>query len=280
MDGTTALSALSSVLTTTVKIAEKAFEISAVNDQAKNLLQTVNQLSGQLKDARSLRRQKSALLTTFEKRMFEDTFKHTDTAIRGVATIAERARADMDVSGGCLRVSTRLLFVLRDSPGIQTRLTQLGIASQGLNSVIMILSSREGRSQILLGGDNGSSINLWDSKPPPNYGESEFLSVGRLQNLRRRESAMAMNEQSRHSSHLDTKLPATGAELAADIVPKDNIVEPFTDITETGLAPYEETFDLEAYYPTPVDPSFSEKQQRRPRRGRARSQQWIEERSQ
>lgn len=119
MDGTSALSTVGSILTATVKIAEKVFEIYAVDTQAKAVLQTVNQVSEDLRVARTLRRQKSDIFTSIEKKRFDETFAHTDAAIHQVAALAEHARADMNVSGGKVRPSTRLLFVLRDSPNIQ-----------------------------------------------------------------------------------------------------------------------------------------------------------------
>lgn len=76
MEGTTAVAAFPSAL------AEKGFEICAVDEQAKSLLQTLQQVAQQLDDARLLRRQKSLNFTMFEKRMFDDTFRNTEEAIR------------------------------------------------------------------------------------------------------------------------------------------------------------------------------------------------------
>lgn len=194
MQSPAAVAAFASVLSPTVPLAEKGFEICAVDERAKGLLQTVQQVAGRLDDARTLRRQKSGLFTDFEKRMFEDTFRHCEEAIRHVASLAERPRADMEVSGGRLRMNTRLVFVLRDSPGITVSLTQLGVANESLGNAIVTLSSRPGRPT---SGSMSSMSNSTQSpgqgewKPPPTYEESQFLSAGRRRNMQRRASAMA-----------------------------------------------------------------------------------------
>ena len=218
MDGASALTAFSSVLTSTVKFAEKAFEYSAVDAQSRAVLQTVTQVSSQLRDAKTLRRQKSALFTTFEKRMFDDTFQHTDEAIQQVAGLAERARADMEVTGGRVKPNTRLLFVLRDSPNIHVSLTKLGIASQSLNMAIFTLTNREGRSSIVSATNASPPLNQGELRPPPTYEESMFLSEGRQRNMRRRESAMSLNARARSTSPLpiDAPLPESLPELCGD----------------------------------------------------------------
>ena len=189
--GAGAITAFSSVFVSTIKIAEKVFEIRAVDEQAKAVLQTVNQVSGQLESARILRRQKSTLFTTFEKQMFDETFRRTDEAIKQVASLAERARADMEVTGGKVRVNTRILFVLRDSPNIHVSLTRLGIASQSLTAAIMTLSCRDPRP-IFSSGYNTPPSNPGEMRSPPTYEESQFLAEGRQRNMRRKQSAMSL----------------------------------------------------------------------------------------
>ena len=103
----------------------------------------------------------------------------------------------MEVSGGRLRGNTRVLFVLRDSPNMHVSLTQLGIASQGLNSTIVQLNSRGGQSE--KSGPVANSpppLQQGEMKPPPTYDESQFLIAGRRRNMQRRASAWAMNDPS------------------------------------------------------------------------------------
>lgn len=207
MDGTTAVTAFSSVLASTPKLAENGFDICAVDEQAKGLLQTVQQVAGQLDDAKSLRQKKSALFTASEKRTFDDSFRHTEDAIRHVAALAERPQADMEVSGGKMRVNTRVLFVLRDSPNIQQSLTQLGLASQDLNSTFVQLSSRDEKSGSPATSNSSPPLQQEEAKPSPTYEESQFLSQGRRRNIKRRESALALingatNERQRPYSSL------------------------------------------------------------------------------
>lgn len=190
MESPTAMAAFASVLGPTSKIAEKGFEICAVDEQAQGLLSTVQQVAGQLDDARLLRREKSRLFTDFEKRMFDDTFRHCEDAIKHVASMAERSRADMDVSGGQIRMNTRLVFVLRNSPGTNVSLTQLGIASHSLNATIVQLNSRDSRPSSSLGYLPMQPPRQDEWKPPPTYGESQFLSSGRRRNMQRRATAL------------------------------------------------------------------------------------------
>ena len=280
MDG---LSAFSSVLASTVKIAEKVFEIHAVDEQAKAVLQTVSQVSGQLENAKTLRRQKSSLLTTFEKRMFDENFNHTEEAIREVAALAERARSDMDVSGGKVKVNTRLLFVLHDSPNIHISLTRLSIANQNLNSALMTLSNREGHSTsflpVVAGGTSSPPLPQGELKPPPTYEESQFLSEGRRRNVQRRKSAISLRH-SHSCSSFSSVLPPEGiSELPTDqttcnasekTIPSVTIVE----TASTPVEQYAKTFSQ----PIKIDSTFMPEP--RTARGRVRSQRWFEARCQ
>lgn len=232
------VSSLSSVVTSTIKIAEKGFEICAVDTQAQAVLKTVNQVSGQLRDAKILRRQRSSLFTPFEKRMFDDTFHHTDEAIREVAGLAERARADMQIAGERIRISTRLLFVLRDSPNIHVSLTKLGIASQSLNATIISLMGRQGRPTDLPSGPAPREVKPLfsaDLRPPPTYRESMLLSAQRRTKMRRRASAMSIDEQTlSDKSSVREYYAAPKFALQRD-VPRD----PFTcDIAKTVTQNY------------------------------------------
>lgn len=119
IEATTVLSTLSGVVTATFKIAEKVYEIRAVGEQSKGLVETINQVNQQLDTARCLRRQKSHLFSTFEKDGFEQTFLSTEKALGHVGKLVENARVDQQVYGpGSVRFQNKVLFVLRDSPHI------------------------------------------------------------------------------------------------------------------------------------------------------------------
>ena len=192
MESPTAVAAFASVLGPTIKHAERGFEVRAVDEQARSLLSTVQQVAGQLDDARLLRTQKSNQFSDFENRMFDDTFRHCEDAIKHVASLAEHPRADMDVSGGQIKMDPRLVFVLRSSPSITVSLTQLGIASQSLNASIVQLNSRDSRPSSSIGGAFIQPPRQDEWKPSPTYGESQFLSAGRRRNMQRRATAMGL----------------------------------------------------------------------------------------
>ena len=125
LDGgaTTVLSAVSGALTTTIRITEKVFEILAVGEQSRSLLATINQVNRQLDTARSLRRQKSGLLSTSEKDFIQQTFKSTEEALEHVARLVEKTRVDREIHGGKVGFYSRMHFVLKDSPNIVRAVT-------------------------------------------------------------------------------------------------------------------------------------------------------------
>lgn len=192
MESPTAVAVLASVLGSTVKLAEKGFEICAVDEQARGLLQMVQQVGGQLDDARALRRQNSGRLTDFERRMYDNAFRRGEDAIRQVASLTERPRVDMQQSGGQISMNTRTVFILRNSQNLNVSLTQLGIASQGLDTTILQLNGRDSRPSSSAGSPPMQSPMQGEWKPPPAYDESLFLSAGRRRNIQRRATALGL----------------------------------------------------------------------------------------
>lgn len=267
------IGAVASVLGTAIGFTQKVFEVYAVDEQAKSLLKTVDQISCELQDARLLRRQKSSLFTNVEKRMIDDTFRRTDDAIGLVASLAEPSRADLQVCGGKVRISTRVLFVLRDSPRIQVCLTQLGIASQSLNRDIQTLCSRTSRlgSSALTDSDAATL-----KPPPPSYDEVMFMHEGRRRNVLRRNGARSADGEARKlraSPALTSvsSLTAGMAELEAEPVTRtDNIpILPQIIAQHTGN---EEELDL----PNSLRIAVPSVEIQRARSGRARSLRWLE----
>lgn len=222
MDGASAVTAFSSVIASTVKIAEKTFEIRAVDSQAKAVLATVTQCSTQLENARILRRQKSFDFSTFEKQMIDNTFQHAEEGIKEVANLAERARADISASGK-VKVNTRLLYVLRDGPNIPVALTKLGIANSNLNMALFMLTSREPRrtSQPI---EQSTHLKEPELKPSPTYADSNFRSEARQKNINRRRSAMSLRDASQSSC-----MPPPYTPRAPEDAPHRR-QEPFADI--------------------------------------------------
>lgn len=114
MEMTSTLSTLSTAFAVTLRITEKIYDIIAVDQEAKDLLETTAQVTKQLAHARRLRRQKSGLMNNEEKLMVDQVFVSTEKAVNTVATLVEPARVDMNVSGGRVRTSTRMM--VRQSP--------------------------------------------------------------------------------------------------------------------------------------------------------------------
>jgi len=115
----------------TVSIAQTIYDLKAVGEQAKNLFSSTNHISSTLNTIRTLRRQKDDFLSDMERNHIDGVCKETESILKGIATLLEPARVDMDTSG---RVSlfNRGMFVLRDSPKVESDLTRLNLTSQGL----------------------------------------------------------------------------------------------------------------------------------------------------
>ncbi|KAK5011421.1 hypothetical protein LTR28_003250 [Elasticomyces elasticus] len=187
----TALSSVSATFSLSLRLTEKVYEVIAVEKEARDLLETTSHISRQLDHAKKLRRQKSAFLSKDEKNMVDDIVDGTANAVKNVAALVEPARADMQVSGGQVRLGTRLLFVFRDMAQIPVSLAKLNIANTNLNMAIGMLYTKE-RPRETWGG---RVANPHDSKPLPTYRESEWLYAQRQQNLRRRASAISLRPQ-------------------------------------------------------------------------------------
>ena len=220
----TGLSALGILLTATIQISGKVFELRAVGTQAKAVVETVKQVSERLEHAKTLLREKATLFTALEKQGFDDSFRHTERAVHQIAALAEEVRADMEVSGGHVRMNTRMLFVLRDSSQIQTSYLQLIVANQDLNAVYTTLCSRDGRLASFSGQTTSRALPL-ESKSPPTYEESEYFSDTRRRNLRRRASALPASRPP----------PSPPAHCVGVVEPSDSIPELSVDGYESDF---------------------------------------------
>lgn len=278
MDTSSAIGAASAVLGATFRILEKGYEISAVDDQAKSVLKTVEQVSGQLRDATALRRQKSTLFTKFEKRMIDDNIKFTQEAISLVATLVEPARADLEVSGGSIRFPTRVLFVLRDSPRIQVCLTQLGIASQSLNRDLTLLCGREGRAHTPVPAE----VTTVNSAPPP-YEEMVFLTEQRQRNTQRKTSALSLSASMGRSAAASTVSFATVEEHTLGVQLVDAVHESVSEREEgAGGVSLSQDHDLAIdlqLAPPAASHGRSSSRSGRQMCGRQRSLRWLEDRT-
>jgi hypothetical protein len=203
---TTALSAVSGAIVTSIKITEKVFEIVAVGEQSRSLLATINQVNHQLETAKTLRRQLSGLLSTSEKESIERTFESTEEALQHVAKLVESPRVDQQIHGGKVGFRSRMQFVLRDSPNIVRSATfahisvlsfllirdqvvsleQLGITNQQLCTTVTMLHIRQSLQFVIAAQDDNKNVGGLERKPPPDYEESQMIAAARQKNRRKR----------------------------------------------------------------------------------------------
>jgi hypothetical protein len=177
-------STITSVFTATLRISQAVYELKAVGEQTRDLLDTTKHIDDSMRNVRVVRRQKSALLTATEKEWVDCQIKNTEKAVRGVAALIEPARVDMQTKSNStkdIRFKNRVMFVLRDSPNVAVQLTKLSIATQGLNAAMGVLCTREGGGGLeKLKRRTVKHIDRRSSSPsqkaPPSYELSEFMN--------------------------------------------------------------------------------------------------------
>lgn len=219
------LSGLTNASTLVLRFANKIYEIMAVEQDAKDLLETTAQISSQLEHAKKLRRQKSDVLRYDEKDMVDRVIDTSEQTIHSVASLAEPVRVDMKTSGGQVRLTTRLQFVFRDMAQIPLCLSKLGIAGSNINHILTILYSREDPRE----RPRSDTPRHRTSPNPPTYQEpewSEWLYASRQKNLRKRPTGMAGSVSSM-SSHSDLQLSSGSISELADTSSQRH--GPFTD---------------------------------------------------
>lgn len=235
MSGAPELSAISTAFTVSLRITEKMYEIIAVKQEAKDLLEITSRTTTKLDQAKVLRRQKSALLSVMEKSMISDAFTGAEKAIETVAKLIEPARADLEVSGGReagkVRFMTRMQFVFRDTAQIPVSLQKLTIASNDLNMAITTLNLKEPSRQL-----HPEGYSNLDLKVPPTYEESEFLHRARERNMRRRESMMSLRSR-RQSASVYNSGAVTPAESIAELPDNAEITSKLASISIVGETP-------------------------------------------
>jgi hypothetical protein len=177
------LNAVGSVFNATIKISQTYYELKAVGEQTRDLLDTTKHIDDSMQNARLVRRQKSALLTATEKEWIDRQISNSEKAVSEVAKLIEPARIDMQTSKNTkdIRLKNRVMFVLKDSPNVAVQLTKLSIATQGLNAAMGVLCNREGHGNLAtLKGGAVKHIDRRSSSPskkaPPTYELSEFMN--------------------------------------------------------------------------------------------------------
>jgi hypothetical protein len=194
MDG--GISAVGSIFNASWRIATVVYELKAVGEQTRDLLDTTSQVSSTLQHCKVLRRQRSGLLNVTEKKWIDDVLQASDKAVGNVAALIEPARVDMQTQCNKIRFFTRGQFILRDSPKVQVQLGRLGIAAHSLNTAMGVLCNREGTAKSP--GDGGvlkkvESLGVENElKPPPSYEVVELLDRRRESVLKRRASKLPL----------------------------------------------------------------------------------------
>lgn len=180
--GSLSLSAALSAFQATLRVASGVYELKAVGEQTRDLLDSTEHVLKSLQVARTIRHKKSTHLDSAEKKWIDDVLANTEKTLNNVAALIEPARVDMQTKFGRIGLLNRGLFVFRDSPKVATNLARLNLASQSLNAAMNILCTREGHTSIhspnmepLTRKDHGLSIRDTLKAPPP-YEESEFLN--------------------------------------------------------------------------------------------------------
>ena len=179
-------SAISGLATLTVKVFQISYEIKAVDEKARDLLETTNAITKTLDTAHTLLDQKIHLFSDLEQSwMTGVAFPEAERTLKKVVRLIENARVDMSVTHGKVRFHTRVMYVLKESPLLVESLASLTLAGQLLTVAIGVICGRSGNQSgsSLDGAFRTVSGGL--KSPPPPYAESEFLSAHRRS--RRRE---------------------------------------------------------------------------------------------
>ena len=219
--GTISASAVSSIFTATLRISQVIYELKAVGEQTRDLLDSTTHVETSLEAVRTLRRQKSCHLDVTEKRWIDDVLINTEKTLGNVAALIEPARVDMQTKFGRVGFVNRGLFVFRDSPKVGTNLSRLNLASQSLNTAMNILCMREGRAiaspieKTVPHRSSVASLRRTDALPPPTYIESEFLN-------RRRHTHISKRPVTRCSSTTSLR---TGDEKADSSIAVVNLID-------------------------------------------------------
>lgn len=198
--GSLTVPAVFSTLNATLRIASGVYELKAVGEQTRDLLDSTEHVSNSLQVARTIRRQKSIHLDLAEKKWIDDVLVNTEKTLNNVAVLIEPARVDMQTKFGRIGLFNRGLFVFRDSPKVATNLARLNLASQSLNAAMNILCTREGHARVSSPSTDNSArkdrgLSIGDAlKSPPTYEESEFLTRRRKSPALKRQTVRSREE--------------------------------------------------------------------------------------
>ena len=136
------LSAITSGITTVIKVFEVTYQLKAVGEQTADLLDTTQHVDLNIREARRLRRLKDNLLNAGERAWMDKVVDDTEKAVRAVAQLIEPSRVDMQTERR-IELTTKAVWVFRDSPKVRDKFARLSVCHQSLNTVIACLYSRD-----------------------------------------------------------------------------------------------------------------------------------------
>ena len=161
-------SVVTSGITATLRVGQIVFDLIAVKQQARDLLASTNHISTTLQTVRTLRRQKSELISTEEKKWVDYVLEDTEESLAGVTALVEPVRVDMEIGKfGGVSLANRAIFTFRDSPKVATNVALLSIRQQSLNTALSVLSLEEARPKTSI--SRGLEPSGYLEKKPPTY---------------------------------------------------------------------------------------------------------------
>lgn len=142
---------------------QTGFELAAVPQQTRDLLDTISQVTADVKHAKALRRRKSRLLDQEEKETIDRTIQNTEKALAGLEALVEQPRVDMITNADRIGIRSRVMWTMRDATSVPVALARLGVMIGALNREIVIMRGREDR------GFDGDMLGKDSKAPPPPY---------------------------------------------------------------------------------------------------------------
>ena len=168
--------------TSIIKILEFSYQLKGVNEQTTDLLRTTEHVNRNVAEARRLRRQKGAQVSTDVKAWMDEQIKDSEDALRDVQHLVEPARINTETSH-TINPKNRLLWVLRDNPKVKDKRDRLQFCNQTLNNVIGVLHATDVVVVAPLPTESRG-----EAPPPYSNGDMEALFSWRSQRRGRKSS--------------------------------------------------------------------------------------------
>lgn len=179
LDGITPTAVALPALNFAFRTFQTGLELAAVDKQTQDVLDTISQVTADLKSARALRRKKSRLLDLTEKEDVDRTIQDTEKALEGLEALVERPRVDMMTKAKTVRFSSRVMWVMKDAPNVPVAMTRLGVVFAALNREITVLRGLRDKKL----DDNWFKED--EKAPPPPYQDTRKTLYLRRQSTKK-----------------------------------------------------------------------------------------------